>query len=79
MTLWWIGDVALLVAVLVVVYLLHGVLLTAPQHRAVAWTASTVTAAAGRRIWMRRRCSDDARSQVSRRSRESPTTAARST
>ena len=34
MTLWWIGDVVLLLVILpVVVYLLRGVLDSGPQHR----------------------------------------------
>ena len=41
MTLWWIGDVVLLVVILpVVVYLLRGVLEAATQHRPDAWRAS---------------------------------------
>ena len=48
MTLWWIGNVALLVAALVAAYLLHGVLLAA--RSIVPWVTriQAVTAAASK-------------------------------
>ena len=58
MTLWWIGDVLLLVVVLpVVVYLLKGVLDAAREHRAERRAGSPRPRRPGRRTSTRSRCS----------------------
>ena len=80
MTLWWIGDVVLLVVVLpVVVYLLRGVLSAANEHRP---ERRSDRSRGGRGVEgprRRRAAADHAGPGQHRRSRASPTTAARST
>ena len=57
MTLWWIGNIVLLVVVLpVVVYLLRGVLDAAQEHRPERAGRSRRWRPRGRRTSMRRRC-----------------------
>ena len=80
MTLWWIGDIVLLVVVVpVVVYLLNGVLSAArsivPSVRQIA----DVAAAGSKDLDATRAAADHAGPGARRRSRGSPTTAARST
>ena len=81
MTLWWIGDIVLLLVVLpVVVYLLHGVLSEANEHRPERPAGSRDAARAGSKdldaVPLLLTTQDQV---ISRRSRASPTTAARST
>ena len=80
MTLWWIGDVVLLLVILpVVVYLLRGVLerraSIVPSVRKIA----TVAAAGSKDLDAGAAAADHAGAGAARRSPESPTTAARST
>jgi hypothetical protein len=79
MTLWWIGDIVLLVVVVpVVVYLLNGVLTTArsivPSVRRIATVPRRLEGPRRHALLLTRR-----RSRWRRRSRGSPSTAARST
>ena len=80
MTLWWIGNVVLLVVVLpVVVYLLRGVLERSAEHRA---ERAGDRERRGRRLEgsrRRRAAADDAGPGDPERLRGSQTTAARST
>ena len=57
MTLWWIGDIVLLVVVVpVVVYLLHGVLERRQEHRARACGRSPTSRPRGPRTSTPPRC-----------------------
>ena len=79
MTLWWIGDIVLLVVILpVVVYLLRGVLEAARSIVPTVGEIATV-ARAGSRDLDAAALLLTTRDQVTRRSPGSPTTAARST
>ena len=80
MTLWWIGDIVLLVVILpVVVYLLNGVLSAAKSIVPSVQQIAEAAAAGSKDLDADGAAADDAGSGASRRSRGSRTTAARST
>ena len=79
-TLWWIADIVLLVVVIpVVLYLLNGVLSAAKSIVPSVRADRERGGSRGRRTSTRRPCCSRRRIRWPRRSRESPSTAARST